>query len=145
MKISLSVAIGLLTVSLILGCEKSTTTGPASSTAAPNRTTGAPALKKLTLVALKNQIIKQGETDEVLVTITRDNFDDAVAIGFDHLPPGVTLVESGPSIAKGEMTKTVTLKAADDAAVGETDVTLFAQAPGVDKNTLVFKLTVNKK
>lgn len=97
-------------------------------------------------MAMKSQTIKQGDTDEILVTINRDHFDDAVTVGLEGLPKGVALTsDSKTSIASGDSTVTLKVKAADDADVGEHKVTLFAQAPGVDKNTQVFTLTVNKK
>lgn len=146
MKTGYLVMAGLVAASLAAGCNKTTTTGPGSSTATRNtNSAGQPAAKKLVLMAAKDQSIKQGEKDEVDVLINRDNFSDPVSVGFENLPAGVTMVETDPSIPGTDSKITLTLKAADDAAVGEKDVTLFASAPGVEKNTQKFKLKINKK
>lgn len=148
MKTGFSMVAGLLAITLAVGCNKTTTEGPTKTTATPNKsnpTTPEGKKPKLTLMAAENQTVKQGETDEVSVAINRDNFDDDVMIGFEHLPKGVTLVEANPTILKGKSTATVNLKAAPDAEVGEFDVTLFVQATGIDKNPQTFKLKVDKK
>lgn len=146
MKTGYLVMAGLVAASLAAGCNKTTTTGPGSSTATKNtNSAGQPAAKKLSLMAAKDQTIKQGAEDKVLVTINRDNFSDPVSVGFEGLPQGVTMVETNPVISGSDNTINLTLKAADDAAVGEKDVTLFAKAAGVEKNTQTFKLTINKK
>lgn len=150
-----SVALTLFALAA-MGCQESTTTGPGTSappagmsntgTATNPSATGASNtakdLKKLTVIAKESQSIQQGDEDKVLVTINRDNFNDAVSLRIDNLPKGVTVEESAPSIAAGDNTMTLTLKADGSAPVGEYPVKLVAEAPGIETNTQTFTLKV---
>lgn len=154
----------LLLTALALGCQETTTTGPRTPASSGTRTTTTPTtpttptttdtgttssttatVKKLSLMAMKSQTLKQGDTDKVMVTINRDHFDDAVTVGIENLPKGISLVDGNHSIASGDNTTTLTLRAAPDAQLGDHSVTLFAQAPGIDRNTQMFTLTVKEK
>jgi hypothetical protein len=119
------------------GCQKSTSTGP--STTGKSEDT-----KKLTLVTSESQSIEQGETDRIQITINRDNFNDPVTISLNDLPPGIEFVEKTATIPPNDNMVTLTLKAADDAAVGEQTFVIVAEAPGLDKNTQTVKLMVKK-
>lgn len=132
--------LGLAAV-LAAGCQETTTTGPAART----DSSGAPSVKKLSVMAAEAQTIERGDTDKVLVTINRDNFDDPVTISLNDLPPGVVGVQSQAVIPAGSNTVTLELKASDDAAVGEHQVKINATAPGLAQNVQVFKLTVKEK
>jgi hypothetical protein len=123
------------------GCQKTTSTGPGEV-----KSNGTTTVKRLTLIAAKNQTIKRGDTDKVLVTVTRDNFDDAVTVRLNDLPKGVELVGDNEAvIPRGSNSVTLELKASDDAEVGEHDVTIAADAPGISENTQTFKLMVKDK
>src|SRR5215467_11103675 len=139
MKALKQLAILALLFLVAAGCEnKTTTSGPAE--AKNGKTEGATKVKKLTLIAAKNQTIKRGDTDKVLVTVTRDNFDDAVTVRLNDLPKGVELVGDNEAvIPRGSNSVTLELKASDDAEVGEHDVTIAADAPGISENTQTFK------
>lgn len=145
-----------------MGCQQETTTGPAGTTSttpptttpstpmAPS-TTPAPSTtdpadpKKLTVMTKESHTVTQGDTDNVLVTINRDNFDDAVTIKLDGLPAGVALQGTSPVIAKGENSATLVLNADATAAVGEHAIQLTAEAPGIEKNVQSFKLKIVAK
>jgi hypothetical protein len=127
-----------LAVTLTAGCQKSTSTGPGGTTRS-----GQPAAKKLTVMAAKDHTVKRGDTEKI--TINRDNFNDPVTIQLSGLPKGVELVDKEAVIASGNSSATITLKAAPDAEMGEHQVTIAAEVPGMEKNTQTFKLTVKDK
>ena len=124
----------------VAGCQETMTTGPASPPTPGSTTDASAGQKKLSVMALESHTVKQGDTDNVLVTINRDNFNDAVTLGVEGLPMGVTA--TAPTIAASENSATIVLKAESTAAVGEHQLTLTAQAPGIDKNTQAFTLKV---
>jgi len=130
---------------LAVGCQQSTSTGPAPVSAPGTAHRQDAGLKKLTVTAAKDQSIEQGESDKVLVTINRDNFDDPVTIRLNDLPVGVECMNNDVVIPAGSNSATLTLKAALDAPVGEHNVTIAADAPGLDRNTQVFVLSVKKE
>ena len=133
-------ALALLLI-VAAGCQKTTSTGPGEV-----KNDGTTKVKKLTVVAAKSQTIKRGDTDKVLVTVNRDNFDDAVTVRLNDLPNGVELVgENEAVIPRGSNSVTLELKASDDAEVGDHNVTIAADAPGLSENTQTFKLTVKDK
>src|SRR5262245_38321986 len=151
MKLLTCSALGLA-LALVAGCQKTTTTAPATpstpkTTQTPDNTTPPVVrndkdVKKLTMIAAKDHSIEQGETDKVMVTITRSNFDDPVKISLNNLPRGVELLDANTIIQKGDNSVTLTLKASPDAEVGEFSVALNAEAPGIPANTQTFKLKV---
>lgn len=130
-----------LAVALAAGCQETTSTGPATT----QTSTGKPAVKKLTVMASETQNIARGDTDKVLVTIDRDNFNEPVTIRLNDLPRGVELV-GGPAVIPADSnTATLEIKASDDAEVGEHHVQIDATAPGLAENLQTFKLTVTDK
>lgn len=133
-----------LALVLAVGCQQSTSTGPATPPAgtAARPATNTSTVKKLTVTAAKDQSIEQGESDKVMVTINRDNFDDPVTIKLNDLPVGVECTNNSVVIPAGSNSATLTLKAAEDAPVGEHNVTIAAEAPGLDLNTQSFVLKV---
>jgi len=127
---------------LAAGCEnKTTTTGSVPGAG----TSGTAAVKKLTVKRPTGQSIKQGDSDQVSISINRDNFNDPVTIRLENLPKGVVCVESQVVVPAGEKSIKLTLKAAPDAEVGEHDVKIAATAPGIDENVQTFKLDVKDK
>lgn len=90
--------------------------------------------------------IRQGETKDVTISISRGkNFDQDVAIQFANVPQGVTIAPMSPMLLKSDKEVHVTITAADDAAVNDFTVGVTGHpATGPDaKNEL--KLTVAKK
>lgn len=138
----------------IAGCQKSTTTAPATSGTSPAaRTDGTPAtapvatneVKKLIVMTAKDQTVERGESDKLLVTINRDNFNESVKISLNDLPAGVMVEGTTATIAPSDNSVTLTLKANADAAIGEHKVQLVAEAPGMEKNVQLFTLKVKEK
>ena len=129
-KLSILIAV-LASLMVGAGCEKSTV--------------GAKG-KKLTLMKPADQTIKRGETNDVKITIKRDDFRDPVTVKFEGLPAGVRVQDEARQIAAEETTATFTLKAEPDASVGK-DQVVYVTVLGPDglKTEESFKLTVKDK
>ncbi|MFG0317669.1 MAG: hypothetical protein ACF8XB_10370 [Planctomycetota bacterium JB042] len=115
------------------------------STASCNREEVASASGKssLALMMKSDQRIAPGETDDVLVTITRDGFEGAVDIGFSGLPAGVRAITTGP-IPRGDAAKTYELRADATAPAAEAvEVTVTAKGGGLTVRES-FELTVEE-
>ena len=122
-----------------VGCEQKSGTAPGTD---PNKP------KKLTLtVPNTSHTITQDQTDEVLVNINRDNFNDPVTITVSDLPPGVTLETKDMIIQPDKYNLTITLRAAADAKA-VTDHEFHISAASGDVKTAEpakVKLTVKAK
>jgi hypothetical protein len=94
---------------------------------------------------LLSTALKQGETKDVLIGISRDkSFNQDVALKFNDLPTGVTLASKSAIIKKGDANTQVTLTGADDAALGNFEVKVTGHpALGADASN-EFKLSVVK-
>ena len=90
--------------------------------------------------------LKQGEAKVVTIGIKRGkNFDQDVSLKLDGLPKGVTVDPAAPAIKHGEEEVKVTVKAADDAALGDFTVKVVGHpATGGDASNEL-KVTVEKK
>jgi uncharacterized membrane protein len=90
--------------------------------------------------------LKQGEAKTVAISIKRDKaFDRDVTLSFADLPAGVTVEPAAPAIKNGEAETKVTLKAADDAALGTFTVKMTGHPTAGADATHEFKFTVAKK
>jgi uncharacterized membrane protein len=106
---------------------------------------GADTGKKLTLKAPADANVNQGETATITVDITRDKFNDPVALKYTGLPDGVRIMENGLTISKDASSAKLTLKADDDAkTVDAHKVTVTATGGGMTQEA-TFKVTVKKK
>ncbi len=90
--------------------------------------------------------LKQGETKAVTVTINRDKrFDQDVTLKIDGLPKGVSVEPATLGIKNGESEVKFSLKAADDAPVGDFAVQVAGHpAKGADAMK-EFKFAIAKK
>jgi uncharacterized membrane protein len=91
--------------------------------------------------------VKQGESKEVKIGIKKGkNFDEDVALKVEGLPKGVTLDPAEPVIKHGDKEVKLTVKAADDASLGDFTVKLTGhpEKEGGDA-TNKFNLTVQQK
>jgi hypothetical protein len=121
-----------LTLVLFLGCSKTTVQGPDG--------------KKLTLVKPTDQSVVRGETNKVMVTISRSNFRDAVTVKVEDLPAGVKIQETDLKIAQGDNTVSFTLLADADAKVVANHVAkVVVTGPDNMQATETFKVTVKDK
>ena len=90
--------------------------------------------------------LKQGETKQVTIGMTRGtNFDMDVELKFEKPPNGVTFEPAAPKIGHGDKDASFKVHAADDAAVGDFKIKVIGHpSAGTDaENTL--KITVEKK
>lgn len=133
-KVFAMAVIGMAVLTLAAGCRKTTTVEGTGS-------------KKLSVTKPSSLTIKQGTTENVKITITREKFTEPVEVRFDKLPMGVTIVESKTVIPSNDNSATFTFKADDNAAVvSNQDATVSVSVPGTDlKSSETFPITVTKK
>lgn len=110
------VVLGLLIA--MTGCNQGTSGGPGASTPpAKDRMGQTDDTFSLTIPSTN---LNQGETKTVVIGIKRgENFNEDVSLKIADLPTGVTLDPVNPVIKHGETDANLTLKAADDAALGD--------------------------
>jgi uncharacterized membrane protein len=116
--------VGLLLSALLAftGCNnQGTSGGPGASNRSDNKPIVGQADDTFTLdppsLATK---LKQGESKAVAIGINRGkNFDQDVKLKFENLPKGLSIEPSNSVIKHGETEAKLTIKATDDAAVGE--------------------------
>jgi hypothetical protein len=102
--------------------------------------------KKLSVTKPSSLTIKQGATEQIKVSITRNNFTDPVEVKFERLPPGVTLVEKKTEIPSNDNSAMFTFKADDTApVVSNHDATVTVTGPGDLRSTENFPITITKK
>jgi uncharacterized membrane protein len=139
-------AVGLAT---LIGCDNSSTPGgPGASGASSNKKPiigQADDTFTLSMPTLSTSI-KQGETKSVTIGVKRGkNLDEDVSLKFEALPKGVTVEPASPQIKHGESEAKVSLKAADDAALGDFKIRVTGHpTKGTDASSDL-SITVNKK
>lgn len=141
-----------LVASLVLGlvaftgCNKGTEGGPGATNASNKSGLGqAEDTFSLTVPTLSTTL-KQGESKVVDLGIKRGkNFDQDVTLKFDNVPQGVTIDPRSPAIKHGDNEAKVTVKAAEDAAVGDFTVKVTGHPTKGAGATNELKLTIQKK
>ena len=97
-------------------------------------------------VPLLSTKLKQGESKEVVIGVRRGkNFDEDLALEFEGLPQGVTVEPASPTIKHGDESAKVTVKAKEDAAVGDHTVTVKGKPSKGKEATNKVKISVSKK
>jgi uncharacterized membrane protein len=90
--------------------------------------------------------IKQGESKEITIGMKRGkNFSENVALSFNDLPKGVTIEPSKPTIDGGKDEVKVTVKADDNADIGDHVVKVSGHPSSGPDATNELKLKVEKK
>ncbi len=142
---------------VICGCNQGTPGGPGVqqqpvNKPVVNQTANKPiigeAKETFTLsVPLLATSLKQGETKSVDISINRGtNFDADVTLSFSELPTGITVNSTRPAIKHGESKTSITVAAAEDAALGDFVVKVTGQpSKGAVDATSDLKLTVSEK
>jgi uncharacterized membrane protein len=128
------------------GCNKGTEGGPGATNPTNKSHIGQTEdTFSLTVPTLSTKL-KQGESKVVDIGIKRGkNFDEDVALKFDNMPQGVTIDPATPTIKHGDSDTKITVKTADDAAVGDFTVKVTGHpTKGTDASNDL-KLTVQKK
>jgi hypothetical protein len=139
--------IAVVAVAGFVGCDKGTPGGAGVTTTGDRgpHVGQAEDTFSLTVPTLSTHL-KQGEAKVVAIGISRGkNFDGDVAVGFDNLPKGVTVDPAAPALKHGEKEVKVTVKAADDAALGDFAVKVVGHPAKGPDATNELKLTVEKK
>jgi hypothetical protein len=132
-RIIASAFVCLFALTCFVGCQKSVTTEGAGG-------------KKLSVTKPNHVTIKQGSTEQIKVSITREKFSDPVQIKVDKLPQGISVVEKRIEIPANETTGTVTLKADENAPIADNqEAVLSVMGPDNLKTTESFPVTVAKK
>ena len=90
--------------------------------------------------------VKQGESRAVSIGIKRGkNFDQDVTLKFSDLPKGVALDPTSPVIKHGDTEAKLTLKAADDASLGDFAVKVTGHPTKGGDASNELRITVDKK
>jgi uncharacterized membrane protein len=90
--------------------------------------------------------LHQGETKDVAIGIERGkNFQGDVTLKFASGPEGVTLDSANPVIKHGDTEAKVTLKALQDASLGDFTIKVTGHPPKGADATSELKITVAKK
>jgi uncharacterized membrane protein len=130
------------------GCnDKSTPGGPGVSNRSYNKPVVGRADDTFTL-DLPNLItkLKQGESKAVAIGINRGkNFDQDITLKFENLPKGVSIEPASPVIKHGDTEARLTIKAADDAELGDFSVRVTGHPTKGSDASNEFKVTVTKK
>jgi len=132
----------------LTGCNQGTPGGPGVSTNPPHKQ---PAFGEADntfnlKVPQKSTTLQQGKMKEVSIGIERGkNFDGDVTLRFADGPTGVTLDSASPLIKHGDTEAKVTVKAADDASLGDFTVKVTGSPTEGADATSDLKITVAKK
>lgn len=138
----------VLVIAGLNGCDsKGTSGGPgAPNNNSDNKPLGGQADDSFKLKPPGTTKLKQGESMNASIGIHRGkNFGQDVKLKFEDLPKGVSIEPSSPEIKHGDEEAKITIKAADDAAVGEFTFKVMGHpAKGPDAVEEI-KLKVEKK
>ena len=109
------------------GCNQGTSGGPGASLPDSEQATLGQTDNTFSLdTPMMSTKLTQGETVAVTIGITRGkNFDQDVTLMFNDLPKGVTVDPMEPVIKHGDADAKMTMKAADDAALGDFTIKLM--------------------
>src|SRR5262245_55231021 len=105
-KLSILIAV-LASLMVGVGCETSTVAAQGN---------------KLRVMKPAEQTIKRGDTNDVKITIKRDDVRDPVTVKFEGQPAGVRVQDESRQIAAEETSATFTLRAEPDASVTKDQV-----------------------
>jgi hypothetical protein len=90
--------------------------------------------------------VEQGQSKDVKIGIDRGkNFDGDVTLDFAEEPKGVTVETVNPVIKRGDTEAKVTVRAADDASLGNFTVKVMGHPNAGPDAVGEFKITVAKK
>jgi hypothetical protein len=141
----------LLTVGLalpLLGCaENKKVGGPGATTPDQNKPMVGHADNTFSLDPPNlTTNVKQGESKVVTIGIDRGkNFDQDVTLSFENVPQGLSIEPRKSTIKKSDKETSVTLKAAEDAAINTHVIKIVGQAANGPPATNEMKVDVEKK
>jgi hypothetical protein len=135
--IALTLAAGLIGA---VGCESKSGTAPSTNPNKPDET------RKLTVTVSGDHTITQGETDDVMVAVTRSHHKDDVTLEVSDLPTGVTLDSKDMTVPGDKSSVTIRLKAdATAPPVSNHVFHIVGKAKDLTSEVLNVKLTVKAK
>jgi hypothetical protein len=129
----------ILTVGLIgaIGCEQKSGTAPGTNPNKPD---------KLTITVKDAHTVAQGDTDDVLVNVNRDNFKEPVTLEVSDLPAGVVVETKDLTIPADKSNLTIRLKAEPTAPPVKDHVFhIVGKSGAVKTDATNVKLTVTEK
>lgn len=137
----------MLAVGLIglVGCKEGTSQAPPKAGQVGDQTKP----RKLSVTSPGGQVVMQDQTDELTVSVTRENLTSPVSVELRDLPNGVKVTTQDMTIPAGKDSITVTIKADSNATVAKDHVVKVA-AKAKDEKDLPeaitdFKLDVKAK
>ena len=140
---------GLLAVALIAltGCNLGTRGGPGSTDPNTAEPLIGPAAGTFNLVVPTFSTgLKQGETKAASIHIRRGtNFEENVTLKFSALPKGVSFEPDAPVLKRGDEEAKFTIKAAEDAALGDFTVLVTGEPTKGSAAVNKFQITIAKK
>jgi uncharacterized membrane protein len=144
---SLFAGLAVTAVVLFTGCNEGTRGGPGATEVTANKPVVGQAddTFRLDLPKMSTKL-KQGETKELTIDVARGkNFSEDVELKFSGVPKGVTVEPASPVITHGDKGAKVTVKVADDAALGDFTVKVTGHPTSGADATNELKMTVTKK
>lgn len=124
----------------VLGCETKSGTAPSTDPGKPN------AARKLSITATDSHSVTQDKTVELMVDVSRTNFNEPVAVEVADLPKGVVLETKDLTVPGDKSRITLTLKAAPDAPpVTDHVFHIVGKAKDITTDPKSVKLTVKAK
>jgi uncharacterized membrane protein len=138
---------GLLAMVAVTGCNQGTPGGPGASGPDAKKPLYGQAEDTFNLsVPTMSTSLKQGDSKEGAIGIKRaKNFDQDVTLKFADLPEGVTLDPASPVIKHGDTEAKFTLKAGDEAPVGDFKVKVTGHPTKGGDASNELKITVIQK
>jgi len=129
------------------GCTKSTPGGPGASLPPAEQASVGQTADSFSLdMPMMSTKLAQGETKAFAIGIKRGkNIDQDVTLMFNDLPKGVSIDPANSVIKHGDMDAKMTLKATDDAALGDFTVKVMGHPATGPDATSDLKITVDKK
>jgi uncharacterized membrane protein len=136
--------LAIIACSALIGCNQGTSGGPGTTGAQP--TFGQADNTFNLTVPMMSSSLQQGDTEEATIGIKRaTNFDQDVTLTFSDIPQGVTIEPSDPVIKSGATEAKVSIKADDDASLGDFKVKVTGQPADGSEALVDFKLTIAAK
>jgi len=144
---SLFAGLTVTAIVLMTGCTEGTLGGPGATEVTANKPIVGQADNTFSLdVPMMSTKLKQGETKELAIDVARGkNFSEDVELKFSGVPKGVTVDPANPVIMHSDKEAKFTVKAADDAALGDFTVKVTGHPTSGADATNEFKMTVAKK
>lgn len=138
---------GLLAVAMtaLIGCNQGTSGGPGANEP-PSKNPLAGQADDTFSMSIPGMSLHQGEAKSVVVSISRGkNFSEDVTLALNGLPKGVTADPTQPIINHGQTDVTISLVAANDAALGDFGVKVTGKPSKGVEAVSKWEVTITEK